>query len=59
MDIEMLEIFRIASMTGMVRFISSSRDTATAPGRVDSPPISIISAPLFSIYCTWDNALPS
>ena len=57
MEIEMLEFFRIASMTGMVRFISSSRDTGTAPGRVDYPPISIKSATFFSIDCAWDNAL--
>ncbi len=34
-----------ASITGMTRLISSASLTALAPGRVDSPPISIISTP--------------
>ena len=38
------EYARIFSITGMVRRISSASDTGSAPGRVDSPPISIISA---------------
>ena len=39
------ENLRIASISGIVRRISSSIVTGTAPGLVDSPPISRISAP--------------
>jgi hypothetical protein len=34
-----------ASITGAVRLISSSAEIASAPGRVDSPPTSTMSAP--------------
>ena len=34
-----------AFTTGRTRLISSSRDMGTDPGRVDSPPTSMISAP--------------
>ena len=33
------------SITGITRDCSSSADTRAAPGRVDSPPISIMSTP--------------
>ena len=36
---------RIPSITGTTRAISSSIDTGSAPGRVDSPPMSMIAAP--------------
>ena len=36
---------RIFSITGITLFNSSDSETCSAPGRVDSPPISIISAP--------------
>src|SRR5205085_9671055 len=35
----------ISSSTGMTRCSSSSPDTGAAPGRVDSPPMSMVSAP--------------
>src|SRR5688572_9965851 len=37
--------FASASITGTTRAISSSTETGSPPGRVDSPPISMISAP--------------
>ena len=44
-EIQTSKLFRIASISGITRANSSSTDTSTAPGRVDSPPISIIRAP--------------
>ena len=48
----------IASITGTTRSISSCSPTARAPGRVDSPPISSISAPSASI-CSACRKAPS
>src|SRR5688500_10698027 len=46
MEIAMsLHLERIARMTGSTRLISSRAGTGCAPGRVDSPPTSIASAP--------------
>ncbi len=39
---------RTPSITGRMRAISSDADTGSAPGRVDSPPMSSISAPCSS-----------
>ena len=44
-EIQTSKLLRIASISGITRANSSSTDTSTAPGRVDSPPISIIRAP--------------
>ena len=33
------------SITGITRFCSSAAETRSAPGRVDSPPISMMSTP--------------
>ena len=41
---------RSALMTGMTRFFSSTEFTDSAPGRVDSPPTSIQSAPTVHIF---------
>ena len=38
-------VFRMASITGMTRANSSSTETGSAPGRVDSPPMSTHVAP--------------
>ena len=43
--IGMSDSFRIASITGTTRLISSSASTYSLPGLVDSPPMSSISAP--------------
>ena len=43
--------------TGRTREASSSAETKAAPGRVDSPPISIMSAPSFTICTAWLNAV--
>ena len=52
-EITQSDCCRIASITGIVRANSSSIDTGSAPGRVDSPPISIISAPSSIIFVAW------
>ncbi len=46
-----------ASITGIIRSISSCPETLWAPGRVDSPPISIIAAPPSAIVAAWRNAI--
>src|SRR2546430_2530002 len=45
MEIGALSVRARPSMTGITRRISSSSGTPVLPGRVDSPPISITSAP--------------
>ena len=47
---------RIAAMTGTTRARSSSALTATWPGRVDSPPMSRMSAPSATIRRAWATA---
>src|SRR5947207_6949494 len=44
-ETEMSILARSSSITGSTRFYSSFADTGFAPGRVDSPPMSIMSAP--------------
>ena len=44
-DIHTSEFFLIPSITGITLEISSSKDTGSENGLVDSPPISIMSAP--------------
>src|SRR5438067_528880 len=44
-ETEMSILARSSSITGSTRFNSSFADTGSAPGRVDSPPMSIMSAP--------------
>ena len=46
----------IARMTGTTRPISSSSEINVYPGRVDSPPTSIIVAPSFIISSVWTSA---
>ena len=46
-----------ASTSGTTRSISCETVTISAFGRVDSPPMSIISAPSLSIFSTWKRAL--
>ncbi len=48
--------FLIASITGNTRSNSSASETRSAPGRVDSPPISITSAPASIIISAWRSA---
>ncbi len=43
-------------MTGITRAICSSGGTREAPGRVDSPPISIMSTPWSIICWAWARA---
>ena len=43
-------------MTGITRSSSSSRETGSCPGRVDSPPTSIRSAPASTIRRAWATA---
>ena len=50
---------RIAAITGTTRAISSSAETGAAPGRVDSPPTSMMSAPASSIARACGVAAPS
>ncbi len=45
-----------ASMTGTTRASSSASDTAAAPGRVDSPPTSMMSAPSSAICMARSSA---
>ena len=45
-----------ASMTGRIRACSSAAATGVAPGRVDSPPTSMISAPSATIRRAWSSA---
>lgn len=45
MEIQPSHSSRMAEMTGAVRWISSPVETVAAPGRVDSPPMSMIAAP--------------
>jgi len=47
---------RTARMTGMTRRISSSAGTGSCPGRVDSPPMSRISAPASTIRTACSTA---
>ena len=49
-EIGMSECFLISFTSGTTLFISSSTETGVKPGLVDSPPISIMSAPS-SINC--------
>ncbi len=44
------------SITGIIRRISSSTDTGSEKGRVDSPPISMISAPSATSFSAWATA---
>ena len=46
----------IAVITGMTRFCCSSDVTGSEPGRVDSPPMSIISTPSSNICSTCISA---
>ncbi len=48
--------WRIAMITGITLSISSSVSTGAAPGRVDSPPISIQSAPSSTISMALETA---
>ncbi|MDC4227963.1 MAG: hypothetical protein MPW15_27965 [Candidatus Manganitrophus sp.] len=48
--------FASRSTTGTTRRISSSTETGVAPGRVDSPPMSIRSAPSPSIRSACSTA---
>ena len=48
-----------ASMTGMMRRCSSAAETGSAPGRVDSPPTSMIAAPSVIIRLAWASATSS
>ena len=45
-----------ARTTGTIRRASSSLDTGRCPGRVDSPPTSMMSAPSSSILRAWATA---
>src|SRR5690349_10812915 len=45
-----------ASITGTTREISSSAETGAPPGRVDSPPTSMMSAPSEISRSAWANA---
>jgi len=45
MDIGICTSFASSFMTGITLFNSSSSERGSAPGRVDSPPISMISEP--------------
>mmetsp|Transcript_24581 Transcript_24581/g.76545 ORF Transcript_24581/g.76545 Transcript_24581/m.76545 type:complete len:364 (+) Transcript_24581:470-1561(+) len=47
---------RMARTTGATRLISSSTGTSVAPGRVDSPPTSRMSAPASSMACAAATA---
>ena len=51
-EIQQSKRFCTASTKGITRCNSSVSDTSSAIGRVDSPPISIIVAPSFSIFST-------
>ena len=45
MEIAISDAAAMPSMTGTTRAISTSSSTAAAPGRVDSPPTSMMAAP--------------
>ena len=45
-----------ASTTGITRSSSCCSETGAAPGRVDSPPTSMITAPSASICSAWRSA---
>jgi hypothetical protein len=45
-------------MSGITRSSSSSSGTGGAPGRVDSPPMSMMSAPSTIIRSAWRSASP-
>ena len=51
--------FTTASTTGSTRCSSSSTGTGVAPGRVDSPPMSRMSAPAASISWARATAAPT
>ena len=56
MDTGMSNSFFTASITGVTRAISSSSEITVCPGRVDSPPISTMSAPSAIIASAWRRA---
>ena len=47
--------WRMPAITGSTRLSSSFVETGTAPGRVDSPPTSMRSAPPSSMLVTWSK----
>ena len=51
------KFLEMASTAGITRFNSSSKGTALAPGLVDSPPISMMVAPCFTIKVACSKAL--
>lgn len=51
--------FRSSRTTGSTRASSSSAETSAAPGRVDSPPMSRITAPCRSSSSAWPRASSS
>ena len=57
MEISPSHSARNAAITGTVRAVSSAAATGSAPGRVDSPPMSISSAPSAIIWRAWRSAL--
>jgi len=47
---------RMPLMTGTTRAVSSASNTGIAPGRVDSPPTSRMSAPSSASFRAWATA---
>src|ERR1700676_3674188 len=59
MEIAMSDAAAMPSMTGTTRAISTASATAAAPGRVDSPPTSMMAAPSAAMTLARSSAAPT